>query len=372
MSGIAIGWMQIVVDIGGIMGLTTTALFLAFVLFGQRLQYRMTLGGIRRSIDRLDVMSAKARKETIDYLTDTGRAQGDVTGRVNQLMDYVTIMPVDLDPTGIVPKIEHIANTGDERLREEVSGMLRDADPVSTSIAQNLVELSSALNMMHKVVRHFYITGVKTKSLATLSQLQMVMPMVLQQASTMEKAVLSIKLGQPVGDGIGPLVASKFIGKTTQESIARDTTLSTVEYRGRTLYIVKAEGPTGYVGQPGVAIRKVVEDMRVSLNGIIMVDAALKLEGEKTGEVAEGVGAAIGGYGVEKFQIEEVASEHKIPLYAILVKESDLEVITTMKQEIVDAIPKVTGIISKIIDQRTKEGEKVLLAGIGNTLGIGQ
>ena len=53
-------------------------------------------------------------------------------------------------------------------------------------------------------------------------------------------------------------------------------------------------------------------------------------------------------------------------------KESDVEAIKIMKQEIVDAIPMVIGIISKIIKQRTKKGEKVLLAGIGDTLGIGQ
>jgi hypothetical protein len=368
----AVNILQLAVDIGGILGLVTTAFFLTFVLFGQRLQYRIAMGGIKRSVERLDLMSVRAKKETVDYLTNAGGASGDVPGRVNQLLDYVTIMPVDLDPAGIVPKIEHIANTGDERIRGEVTELLKDADPVSVSIAQNLLELSSALNMMHKVVRHFYITGLKTKSFATLSQLQMAMPQVLEQATTLEKAVGSIKLGQPVGDGIGPMVASKFIGKTVQEPIARDTTLSTIPYKGRTLYVVKAEGPAGYVGQPGIAIQKVVEEMGVSLNSIIMVDAALKLEGEPTGEVAEGVGAAIGGIGVEKFQIEEVASKHRIPLYAILVKESDLEAITTMKQEIVDAIPKVTGIIAKIIEQRTKEGERVLLAGIGNTLGIGQ
>jgi hypothetical protein len=83
---------------------------------------------------------------------------------------------------------------------------------------------------MHKVVRHFYMTGVKTKSFITLSQLQMAMPQVLQQATTLEKAVGSIKLGQPVGDGIGPMIASKFIGKAAQEPIAKDTVLSSIPY----------------------------------------------------------------------------------------------------------------------------------------------
>ena len=36
-----------------------------------------------------------------------------------------------------------------------------------------------------------------------------------------------------------------------------------------------------------------------------MIDAALKMEGDKTGSVVIGVGAAIGGIGVEKYKIEQ-------------------------------------------------------------------
>jgi len=369
---LTIDWLQLAEGVGGLLGLGAAGLFVLFMLFGQRIQYRLALGSISRSVRRLDMMSDRAKQSTVRYLSTTGKASGDVAGKVNQLMDYAMIMPVDLDPAGVVQKIEHVTSLGDDRIRAEIQEMMKGSDPVSVSIAQNLIELSASLNLMRKVVRHFYITGRKTRSLAQLSQLQMAMPQVLQQATTLDRAMDSIRLGQPIGDGIGPLVVSKLVGKTPQETIAKDTTLATIDYKGRTLYAVKAEGPTGYVGQPGVAIRKVVEEMKVPLDGIIMVDAALKLEGEPTGEVAEGAGAAIGGIGVEKYQIEEVATKHSIPLYAVLVKESDTEAITTMKQEIVDAIPRVMEVISGIIEKRTKEGGKVLLAGIGNTLGVGQ
>jgi len=112
--------------------------------------------------------------------------------------------------------------------------------------------------------------------------------------------------------------------------------------------------------------------MKVPLNVIIMIDAALKLEGEKTGEIAEGVGAAIGGIGVDKFKIEEVSSTHKVPVYAILVKQSLLEAITVMRKEIAEASDKVQVLVNRVIEEKTKEGDKVLLAGIGNTLGVAQ
>src|SRR5205814_6811232 len=110
----------------------------------------------------------------------------------------------------------------------------------------------------------------------------------------------------------------------------------------------------------------------VPLNAIIMVDAAAKLEGEKTGEVAEGVGAAIGGIGVEKFQIEEISSRHNLPVYAVLVKEGDQDVMSTMKEEIAEGVQRAVSVVRRIIEEKTREGDKVLLAGIGNTLGVGQ
>ena len=161
------------------------------------------------------------------------------------------------------------------------------------------------------------------------------------------------------------------VGKE-KRAIAKDTVMATTEYKGRKLHIIKAEGPMAYVGQPGVAIRKVVEELGVKPSAIIMIDAALKLEGEKTGEIAEGVGAAIGGIGVEKFQIEEEATKTKIPLYAILVKQSILEAITVMRKEIAEASDKVIQVLNRVIEEKTKEGDDVLVAGIGNTLGVAQ
>jgi hypothetical protein len=103
-----------------------------------------------------------------------------------------------------------------------------------------------------------------------------------------------------------------------------------------------------------------------------MIDAALKLEGERTGEVAEGIGAAIGGIGVEKYQIEEVATRLEIPVYAVIVKQSLQDAITVMRKEIADASEKVTDTIHSVIEDKTFEGQSVLVIGVGNTMGVGQ
>ena len=79
-------------------------------------------------------------------------------------------------------------------------------------------------------------------------QLQMALPQIMVQAQELVKAADSIKLGKPIGDGVGPMVASKFIGDAPKESIAKDTVMVKTTLKGRQLYIVKAEGPMGYVG----------------------------------------------------------------------------------------------------------------------------
>jgi hypothetical protein len=359
-------------DFNSLLSVLSYGFIFVFLLFGQRIQFYTILGGIGRSVRRLDVMRDKARNETVDYFIETGKTGREIADRIDRFLEYVTIMPVDLDPSGIVRKMEHLANTSDERVRGEVAGLMKGVDSVSLSIAQNLLEIAGGLNMIDKVVRHYYLTGKKTNSYMTLMQLQMSLPQILEQADALVKAVGAIKSGRPIGDGVGPLVASKFTSAVAKQQIAKDTVMGVTDYKSRSLYVIKAEGPMGYVGQPGVAIQKVVEEMGVHLDAIIMVDAAAKLEGENAGEIAEGVGAAIGGTGTEKFEIEEVASKHKIPVYAVLVKEGEMDVMATMKKEIADAADKVVARVIGIIEEKTREGDNVLLAGIGNTLGIGQ
>lgn len=364
--------LQFSVDVSSLLNVVWLGSIFVFFIYGQRLQMYLIANDISRALNRLKIMRDKSRKEAIDYFTSSGKVTGDPTQRIDEFLDYVTIMPVDMDPNGIVGKLQHITNTRDDRVRAEVSQIIPNLDTTKISVAENILEIATSLNQIHKIVRHYYLLGKKTNSYMLLFQLQMIMPMVLQEADALVNAVDTFKLGQPVGDGIGPVIASRYMQNLPKQVVGKDTVMTVGEYKGRTLYVLKAEGPMGYVGEPGVAIQKLIEEMKVPLNAIIMVDAALKLEGEKTGEIAEGVGAAIGGIGVDKFKIEEVSSTHKIPVYAILVKQSILEAITVMRKEIAEASDKVQVLINRVIEEKTKEGDKVLLAGIGNTLGVGQ
>jgi hypothetical protein len=205
-----------------------------------------------------------------------------------------------------------------------------------------------------------------------LVQLQMVMPLLLQEAEALQNGISAFKNGQPIGDSIGPMVVGKMMIGKEKKLIARETLYTEDQYQGRKLYLLKAEGPGGAVGRPGEGIQRLAGEMGLKIDVIIMIDAALKLEGEKTGAIAEGIGAAIGGIGVERYQIEDIATRFNIPVYAVIVKESIQDAISIMRKEISDSFDKVSNTVFKVIEDKTCVGQSILVVGVGNTLGVAQ
>jgi hypothetical protein len=348
-----------------------------FMLYAQKLQSRVIMGEISKSLAKLKTMRENARKEAIDYVKNAIKLSSSSSSRdpavgVDRFLEYFTILPVDLDPNGLVHKLDLIMRTRDDRVRAEIKKLCIGAGDKEISKIENILEAATALNLIYKVVRHYYLMGKRTTSMFILVQLQMVMPLLLEEAEALQKAISAFKRGQPIGDSIGPMVVGKMMFGKEKKFAARETMYSEDEYKGRKIYLLKAEGPAGTVGRPGEAITRLVGDMGIKIDTVIMIDAALKLEGEKTGDVAEGIGAAIGGIGVEKYQVEEVAARFNIPIYAVIVKQSVQDAITVMRKEIADAFEKVTNTVYSVIEDRTYEGQSVMVIGVGNTIGVGQ
>ncbi|MEE9282629.1 MAG: DUF1512 domain-containing protein [Nitrososphaerales archaeon] len=343
------------------------------IIYGQRIQAWMILNDVSRSVGKLKLMKDRSRKEAVEFVTGGSNAKVDeLAPRIDQFLEYFTIMPIDMDPSGVVGKLEHIMTTRDDRLKAEIRTLVPDADPIRASVIENLIEAASALNFIYKIVRHFYLIGKKTTSMFILAQLQMIMPMVLLEADALTGAIDAFKKAQPLGDGIGPMVVGRLMLDSEKKEVAKETVYSQSELKGRKVYLLTAKGPAGSVGQPGNGIKNMVEELDIKPNAIIMIDAALKLEGEKTGEIAEGIGAAIGGIGVDRFKIEEVATKHGIPLYAIVIKQSIVDAISVMRKEVAEAGDKTREVMERIVEEKTKEGDKIIIVGVGNTLGVAQ
>jgi hypothetical protein len=120
------------------------------------------------------------------------------------------------------------------------------------------------------------------------------------------------------------------------------------------------------LGKLGKAAEKIIKEEKITK--IITVDAAAKLEGEKTGSVAQGVGVAIGGAGVDRSYIENMATKSEMPLDTYVVKMSQEEAIMPIKKDILNSIPRVISLVEENISEAKGD---VLLIGVGNTVGVG-
>ncbi len=340
-----------------------------FMFYGQRIQLQITSGEIAKNIEKLKKYKEDSRTELINYLKGLNITT-DVTKKIDRFLEYFTIMPVDIDPNGIMPKIKHILRSKEDYTRLQVRSLSDTMGHLEQSKIQNMLEVVTSLHMLHKLVRHLYLTAKKQNNFPLILPLQMMIPFIMEQSAALKDAMSALKQGQPIGDGIGPMVVGKMMLKTQKKTIAFETVCGQTEFDQRILYLLKAEGPAATVGRPGDAVEILVAEKKPDI--IIMVDAALKLEGEDSGSVAQGFGAAIGGIGTDRFQIEEIATKNNIPVYALVIKQSVKEAITLMTKEIADKADEVESQIHQIILDNTKPGQSVLVVGVGNTLGVPQ
>jgi hypothetical protein len=346
--------------------------FIAFVFYGQRIQMWAIIREVESSLYKLKFMRDEGRKTAIETIKEIGKPQTDPSARVDRYLEYFTISPQSMDPSGIVWKLDHILDVRDARLKDEVKLMAPATDEVQVNNLENTLEAAMALNYIFKVVRHFYIQGKKTLSLYVIMQLQMILPLVMKEAEAYASALKAFAYGQPIGDGAGALVAAKLMHGYETRKLPKDCVVATVPVENRTAFVIKAEGPGGNVGKPGDAVKAVIAENEGKIASVIMIDAGLKLEGEPVGEVAEGIGTAIGGPGVDQFKIEESLVEYHIPINAVIVKEDIGDAVSPIRKEISDATDKAIERVKSVILERTKEGDKVIIVGVGNTIGIGQ
>ena len=342
------------------------------MLFGQRLLGMQYQGDVGRSLARLNVLRDKSKQTLLGYVTKRAPGNMEAPKKMDDFLEYFTIQPVSMDPSGVVKKLDHILTTQDDRIREEVVQLMPNISDVERSVIENMAGVAASMNQIFKIVRHFYLLGKKSSNFYLIYQLQMILPTLLKQADALVSAMGTLEQGQPLGDGIGPMSVGLLMKDRPKSQVERDTMLAETDYKSRKMILLKAEGPKGSLGQLDDALVKILESEHSDAKAIIMIDAALKMEGEKTGEVAEGVGAAIGGYGVEKFKIEEAAYKKGIPLYAVIVKESIIEAIGAMKKEISESVGEVHKSVYRIVEQTIPENGKVVIIGVGNTLGIAQ
>ncbi len=337
-----------------------------FFFFYPRIMVSQIMWKIEKTARDLELMSDKSLK----FITKQISKKPDKRLRdsVERFFEFFMITPVGLDPYGYVPKLDHMLKNQKDRFDYFVDQVAPKMDKEGKANIQMGLAGGITVHEIAKIVRHYVELVRQTKNIQIAMVLQMQLPLIEKIAKAMFRGTKALARGEPIGDGLGPLVAAELIGSAKTTEIEEDVLMARVPMDGRNLLVIKAKGPGGRIGFPGKAVLKAMKKHKAVR--VITVDAAAKLEGEKTGSLAEGVGVAMGGPGVERSYIEEIVVKKGIPLDSIVVKMSQEEAIMPMRKAVKDALPKVRQSLKRSLE-RTKKGETVIVVGVGNTSGVG-
>jgi len=353
--------------------------FFVMMLYGQKIQMWGWMRAIEAATGKLQLMAHNGREKLIKFIKEKSKTGEDPRKKVGEYLEFFTVQPVERDPAGVMRRLEHIIDNRQNRFREHVKVLAPSASAPDRANIEGTFETAMILHLIYRVVRHYFILGKKTGSMIVIMQIQMQLGLIMKMAKAIMEALNAFSTGKPIGDGVGPFIVASFMrdhhkktGAQIKETLeyAEDTTLYEMEFEKRQIYVVRATGPGSQVGKPGEAIKKVLEERGDNIKRLFMIDAGLKLEGEKTGDVIQGVGAVIGGPGVEKYKIETSGVKLQIPMDGFVIKESEEDAYGAMKKSIGDAVPMVKKMLKDAILERTKEGDEIIIAGIGNTIGI--
>lgn len=341
-------------------------LFIVFMLFGQRLLTTQSILKLERDAVELERLADKSRGYVIRSISKKPSTQ--LKESVKSFMEFFAVSPVDIDPYGIVKKIDYLVRQADKRFKYFVMQIAPDLPKNRQADMKNALAGAITTHQIAKIVRHYLELIKKYKLFQLALVIQMQIPLIVRVAKAAMHATHAFVEELPIGDGIGPLVIANMMNGKAK--IYEDEEFAVLETKiaGRKVFIAKADGPGASTGYPGKFLQKLLKKQKI--NRIITVDAGLRLEGEEAGTVAEGVGVAMGGTGVDRYEIEEIAVKKNIPLDAIAIKVSDEEALMPMVKKVVDSVPKAVEIVKKTI-ARTGKNERILLIGVGNSCGIG-
>ncbi len=347
-------------------------IFFVMILTGanQKIQMKLWSIDIRNKLRVIKRYIDEDRHKIENYLRNLGVETPQFL--IHRITNYFIIDPVDIEPTDIIKRMDHLIRMGERGIRNIVKEYVPNIGNYERSLLETGLSILGALNQLYKTIQHYLLVSEKENNWILLMQLELIMPQVMRIAEIYHEALDPFLTGKPIGDSIGPYIAYRLIesGEIISRKVIEETSITEVRLDDRRVYVIKAEGPGSNVGKPGKVLAQLIEELKGNVDLVITVDAALKLEGEKLGEIAEGIGAAIGDPGPEKIAIERATAKYNIPLHAIVVKIGLEDAINTMKKEIYEACERAYEYIRKLLVELTKPNATIIVAGIGNTIGV--
>lgn len=337
-------------------------LFFVFIFIYPRLMLSQIIYKIEQSARKMEQMSELANKIVAKKVTKS--PSKNLKDNIDGFTDFFVVEPSNVDPYGLVRKIDQVIRQMESRFEEFVNRIAGGKRKDSRQELNYGLRAAIGLRQIAKIVRHNVELAKKFKNLQIAMILQMQLPIIEKIAESELRGTKAFIDGLPVGDSIGPLAASSLLDKSKE--IAEDVVMGKTKIRGRYCFVLKATGPTPHLGRVDEAINKIMK--RHKIDRIITIDAALKLEGEKTGSVAEGVGFAMGG--LQREIIENTLLPKGKPIDSVVIKVGLTDAIAPMRKDIFKSVPHIKEELNKAVE-RVKKGRKVIIIGVGNSCGIG-
>ncbi len=338
-------------------------IFFVMIFLYPRMMLSQMIMKLEQSAAKLEAMADKAVNLTAKKVDKSPTK--DLKQKIKEFSDFFVVEPSSIDPYGLVKKIDRTVRDMEDRFDEFTEEVAKGRKYDEKQEINYGMRATMGVNQIAKIVRHYVETAKKFKNLQMAMIIQMQLPIIEKIAESELKGAEAFVNGWPVGDSIGPLCAATLINSSREA--AEDIMMGTTTIEGRKCFVMKARGPSPHLGREDEALEKIFKSNKIAR--VITIDAAQKLEGEKTGSVAEGVGFAMGGWG-QREMIENFLMPKKIPIDSIVVKVGMTEAIEPMQKEVYDAVPKVHELIKKAA-KRARKGQNIIIIGVGNSTGIG-
>jgi len=351
---------------GDLMQLIWIIFFIIMVVFGQRIMAAQSIIKLEQETTAIEEMAEKSKNYILKALSK--RSNPKLRENVSNFMEFFAITPVEIDPYGVIKKIDHILKNSNQRFNYFVNQIAPEFPIERKRDIKNALEGAIMTHQVAKIMRHYLELIKKYKMYQLAMIIQMQLPLITRIAKAAMHATHAFVDGIPIGDGTGPLVAANLMKGKIQTFKEEEFVVCETNFAGKNVFIAKAEGPGASTGFPGKFLIKFMKKHKI--NRMITIDAALKLEGEKTGSIAEGVGVAMGGSGVDRYEIEEISVKRNIPLDAVAIKLSEEDALEHMKKDVLDAVPKAIEATKRAV-LRAGKNERIIIIGVGNSCGIG-
>ena len=337
--------------------------FVVMMFFYPRIMLMQMLGKLESTAVMLEGYTQKTKQIILRRISK--KPTHELREKISNFMEFFAIEPVNLDPYGILNKLDHLVGLVEDKFKDFSKEVAPKMNPEDQASLVGGLSGAITMNQIAKIVRHFVELVRKTKNLQLALVLQMQLPFIERVAKAVLNGTETMANGWPMGDSAGPMVALHLIGESRGKEMV-DTIVVRKKIKGRNVVILKAKGPGGRLGKPWEIVEKEVKRGKVAK--IISIDASGKLEGERTGAIAEGVGVAMGSF--YRAFIENIVTEKKVPVESVAIKMAPEEAIMNMPQDVLKAVPRAVQVVENNIKNTKKKGTIIVLC-VGNTSGVG-